>query len=576
MDEGKKNIYDVYTLHLVQWKEHVFAQTQRSVMDAVLRLVERQRNGETVDYAQIKSIVDCFISLGLDDNESTKSTLEVYKLYFEAPYLESTKQYYQNESKQFLAENSVVEYMKKAEVRLNEEKDHVPLYLIHEIMVPLMKTCNQALIADHAAILRDEFQNLLDNERQEDLGRMYKLLSRIPEGLDPLRTRFENHVRRAGLNAVEKVAADGDALEPKVYVDSLLEVHSQYESLVNRAFKGESEFVRSLDNACKEFVNRNTVCKSGSTRSPELLAKYTDNLLKKTAKSAEESDLEQMLGQIMTVFKYIEDKDVFQKFYSRMLAKRLVQNTSASDDAETSMIGKLKEACGFEYTNKLQRMFQDMQISADLNSSFKTHQAERLDDEDKKTAVDASYHILGTGFWPLTPPATAFAPPADIVKTYERFQHFYLTKHQGRKLTWLWQLCKGEVRANYVKANKVPYTFQVSTYQIAILLLFNDSDNVSYDEMASSTRLNKETLDPSIAIMVKAKVILPEPAEAKTESGTRYTLNYGFKSKKVKVNLNIGIKSEQKAEVEETHKTIEEDRKLLMQVCARPTPICFP
>ena len=26
----------------------------------------------------------------------------------------------------------------------------------------------------------------------------------------------------------------------------------------------------------------------------------------------------------MVVFKYIEDKDVFQKFYSKMLAKRLV------------------------------------------------------------------------------------------------------------------------------------------------------------------------------------------------------------------------------------------------------------
>ena len=27
----------------------------------------------------------------------------------------------------------------------------------------------------------------------------------------------------------------------------------------------------------------------------------------------------------MVVFKYIEDKDVFQKFYSKMLAKRLVR-----------------------------------------------------------------------------------------------------------------------------------------------------------------------------------------------------------------------------------------------------------
>ena len=44
----------------------------------------------------------------------------------------------------------------------------------------------------------------------------------------------------------------------------------------------------------------------------------------------------------MTIFKYIEDKDVFQKFYSKWLAKRLVHQTSASDDAEASMISKLK------------------------------------------------------------------------------------------------------------------------------------------------------------------------------------------------------------------------------------------
>ena len=44
----------------------------------------------------------------------------------------------------------------------------------------------------------------------------------------------------------------------------------------------------------------------------------------------------------MIVFKYIEEKDVFQKFYSKMLAKRLVNQTSASDDAEANMISKFK------------------------------------------------------------------------------------------------------------------------------------------------------------------------------------------------------------------------------------------
>ncbi len=59
----------------------------------------------------------------------------------------------------------------------------------------------------------------------------------------------------------------------------------------------------------------------------------------------------------MILFKYLEDKDVFQQFYSTKLSKRLIHSVSASDEAEASMISKLKEACGFEYTNKLQRMF---------------------------------------------------------------------------------------------------------------------------------------------------------------------------------------------------------------------------
>jgi cullin 1 len=64
MDEGKKDIYDIYTLHLVRWKEDMFGSTQNAVMDAVLRLVEKQRNGETIEQSKIKSVVDSFVSLG--------------------------------------------------------------------------------------------------------------------------------------------------------------------------------------------------------------------------------------------------------------------------------------------------------------------------------------------------------------------------------------------------------------------------------------------------------------------------------------------------------------------------------
>ena len=62
----------------------------------------------------------------------------------------------------------------------------------------------------------------------------------------------------------------------------------------------------------------------------------------------------------MILFKFIDDKYVFQRFYTTKLSKRLIYSVSASDEAEASMISKLRDACGFEYTNKLQRMFTGM------------------------------------------------------------------------------------------------------------------------------------------------------------------------------------------------------------------------
>jgi len=70
------------------------------------------------------------------------------------------------------------------------------------------------------------------------------------------------------------------------------------------------------------------------------------------------------------VFKYIDDKDVFQKFYSKLLAKRLIQNSSVSSDSERAMITQLKQACGIEYTSKLQRMFNDVTLSKEFQDNF--------------------------------------------------------------------------------------------------------------------------------------------------------------------------------------------------------------
>ena len=373
-------------LALVQWKSNFFLHVQsknQKLAGAILRLIERQRNGETIDQGLVKKVVDSFVSLGLDESDINKVSYDVYREHLETPFLDATEKYYRLESKAFLSENSVADYLKKAEERLREEEDRVERYMNSNTRKALINKCEHVLIREHAERMWESFQNLLDYDKDEDLQRMYALLSRIPEGLEPLRKKFEEHVKRAGLAAVSKLIGEGTAaqgapeVDPKLYVDAMLDVHQKNSETVTRSFRGEAGFVASLDKACREFVNRNAATGTSTTRSPELIAKHADALLRKNNKMAEEEDLEGALNKVvrhfragrivrsltrhagnqMILFKYIDDKDVFQSFYTTKLSKRLIHGVSASDEAEASMISKLKEACGFEYTNKLQRMF---------------------------------------------------------------------------------------------------------------------------------------------------------------------------------------------------------------------------
>jgi cullin 1 len=124
------------------------------------------------------------------------------------------------------------------------------------------------------------------------------------------------------------------------------------------------------------------------------------------------------------------------------------------------------------------------------------------------------------------------------------------------------------MKANYSKHSRVPYTFTVSTYQMGILLSYNSADVHTYEELQAITNLNKDSLDGALGVLVKSGVLLIQPkGEIPGASvGQKLSLNLDYKSKKLRVNLNQGIKTEQKQESDETHKTIEEDRRMLIQV----------
>ena len=265
-----------------------------------MRLIERQRNGETIDQGLLKKVVDSFVSLGIDETDLNDASLDYYKEHFEMPFLVATEAYYERESDSFVVENSVSDYLKKAEERLEDEEDRAERYLHQTTRRLLITKCEHVLVRAHAELMWGNFQSLLEYDKYEGLQRMYSLLSRIPEGLGPLRRKFEEHVKRTGLAAVSELVGTTaiETIEPKAYVNALLEVHSKSSKTVNRCFKYDAGFVASLDSACREFVNRNAATGNSTSKSPELLAKYADALLRKNNVS-EEGDLEGALNRVV-------------------------------------------------------------------------------------------------------------------------------------------------------------------------------------------------------------------------------------------------------------------------------------
>lgn len=361
------------------------------------------------------------------------------------------------------------------------------------------------MVADHLAFLHGECEVMVKSDKRRDLSNMYKLLKPIECGLNVLVQEVQKHIAQIGLSAI---AQGGDVVSKsetpaQLFVESILSVHKKHHSLIKEVFKGDQQFIGALDKACASVINYRINTKQ-PCKSPELLARYCDALLKRSMRGMTETEVDEKLTQSITVFKYVEDKDVFQKFYAKMLAKRLIHSQSVSMDSEEAMINKLKQACGYEFTSKLHRMFTDIKLSDDLNNQFSSWCKQEPAQRDLG-GINFSIFVLQAGAWPLGQTAISpFAIPQPFEKSVSNFEAYYNSKFNGRKLTWLHHLSSVDMKWSFTK--KV-YTVQMTTYHMAVLYLFETSNTLTYKEIQENTKLSDDQLLKHLQSFLDIKLI---------------------------------------------------------------------
>ncbi|ORY36360.1 Cullin-domain-containing protein [Rhizoclosmatium globosum] len=545
----------VESLAYLVWKEFVLNNLKKRhsnrLLDQVFDFVTQDRDGVPAVGGAVIIAVESFVQV----NEYMPQQLQYYIEEYEQNYLNATRQYYTAESNTLISTLDISSYMKKITSRLAEEESRSSRFCHVTSHEKVKKECEAQCIAAHQKRIYNEFEGMLKTEKFDDAQLTYSLMLRIPDGISPMLEIMQKHVISLGKDVVDRLRV-GAQKDPRDFITALIELHERYTAICAKYFNNDAFFGAAIDKAFRSIVNESY--ENASQNFPELLSRYCDGLLKKSAKSAlSESELEERISRVIIVFKYLNEKDIFQKFYSRMLAKRLIYSMSVSDDMEMNLISGLKAVCGVEYTTKLQRMFTDITLSHDLNKRFQAS-TERAG---VNLGLDFSVYVLTQGSWPLTGSSLGFHIPEELEKSMTRFSEFYMNAHNGRKLTWMFHLSKADVRLTHLDKK---YELNVSLHQLGILLLFNPVESITVAEMAVAVKLSEDDVRKIAKALIDLEVLsVSNPAMS---SDSVVSVNYKFTNKRTKLKVSAATASESVAqESESTRTAVDEDRKIFLQ-----------
>jgi len=536
----------LWELCLKLFYEHLqsFGGVSNRILKGLLELIERERMGEQIDRALAKRVLRALSSLG------------VYAS-FETMFMGTSQEFYRKEGNEYSAQTDVSDYLKHCERRLAEEAERCANYLDSSTSRGLMRVCEQELIEAHIGdILEKGFVDLMRQHRLEDLKRLHTLLGRMDGGSDRLCAAFVSYLKQQGTAIVKDEANDKDMVE------RLLAMKTAVDEVVTQAFgrtasDGTNDiFINGVKESFESFIN----CRQNVPA--ELIAKYIDSKLKSGNKGTSDEEIEITLDKALVLFRYIVGKDVFEGFYKKELAKRLLHGKSASIDAEKSMISKLKAECGSQFTQHLEGMFKDIELSREIMTNFR-----QATEGDKKLSngIEMGVNVITAGCWP-TYPSVDVKLPSHLSVLQERFESFYLGKYSGRKLTWQNSQSHCVLKTRFANGQK---ELSVSLFQCIVLMLFNDAEKLSYQAIAEGSGLEEKELKRALQSLAcgKVRILNKEPKSRDVNDDDVFEFNAGLNERLFRIKVNSIQLKETVDENKQTMERVFQDRQHQIDAC---------
>ena len=347
----------VKEMGLDRFRTHVFndSQLKLKIVRGSLNLIKEDRETPqpSENISKIRQIVNTFHDLGL------------YQNTFEPAFLEAAKEYFTARALQELENGDLVGLLEQGTQLLDQEMRLSDAYnMDRSTRSDLSDLFDKSVIQTQYNFLteQDGLLDLFETNNSKALRQMYNFLDRFGKASE-LRPSFDIFVNDEGSSIVfdEKREAE--------MIPRLLKFKQHLDYIHSYSFRGNEELANVLHKAFENFINKAKKSQSNwGTDNPkpgEMIAKYVDALLKggikaipsivssqgDSAKAEEDDDVDmadeevqinKQLDLVLDLFRFVHGKAVFEAFYKKDLARRLLMGRSASNDAEKSMLSRLK------------------------------------------------------------------------------------------------------------------------------------------------------------------------------------------------------------------------------------------
>ncbi|CAH7690496.1 cullin-4A [Phakopsora pachyrhizi] len=573
----------------------------------IITLITSERLGDTVNSSVIRSSTDMLKDLSnhgpeiikrIDDRTGGyagggRAGQSIYKTDFEPVFLSQSREFYREEANRLLSSCDASQYLRKVEKRLIEEDIRSQAYLHESTGTRLRCMLNEVLLESQAKSILNHtscgLSELIQNDSKEDLKRLYRLFCRIQQsaGVEFLKDGIKEWIKDRGqqINDIlqrtttrsEVVTAQGSvgnglALQ---WVMSVIELRGKFIRLLSESFDQDKVLQTCIDEGFSHFINSNR-------RAAEFISLFIDDKLKKGLKGKTDEEIEDQLEKTISLYRHLNEKDLFEKYYKNHLAKRLLFGKSISEDTERNMLIKLKVESGSAFTRDSEGMLKDIKMSDEMAKSFK----EWCQKNNPSTPLDLVVTVGSSSMWPMSQNSSSsfssdplrsgsstrscILPKVleDSIKLYEKF---YSTRHSGRRLNWHTELGSLEIK---IKFKRTVHELSLSTFAGIVLLLFDgleEDKQMSYEEIKAATSIMDQDLKRTLQSLscAKYKILLKDPKSKEIdEKLDRFRFNVNFTSQMSKIKIQtVTNRVENREQFKETNDRVEEDRRLHTEAC---------